>query len=199
MGEFPHFKSGSRPGLIAFKQESKKVMFSHFRSVSLLIASAVVASRLPAQDIGPAKVAIISLQQAVGETQEIKKAVAAMEAKYSPRQKTIEALQKELQDIQKQLSTPGITPAKEAELRSEGTVKQKQLQRLGDDLQADVNADRQDILGKSGRQMAEVVKKLAEEKGVDVVIEVSNTLYFKPALDLTKAATAAYDKAYPAK
>ncbi len=31
------------------------------------------------------------------------------------------------------------------------------------------------------------------------MIEISNTLYFKPALDLTAAATAAYDKAYPVK
>ena len=38
---------------------------------------------------------------------------------------------------------------------------------------------------------------LAEERDVDVVIEVSNTLYFKPALDLTEAASAAYDKAHP--
>jgi hypothetical protein len=31
------------------------------------------------------------------------------------------------------------------------------------------------------------------------VIEVSNTWYFKPALDIGKDATAAYDKAYPLK
>jgi outer membrane protein len=45
--------------------------------------------------------------------------------------------------------------------------------------------------------MTEVIKKLAEEKGVDLVIDTSTTLYFKPALDLTNDAIAAYDKAYP--
>jgi outer membrane protein len=174
-------------------------MFSHFRSVSLLVASTVVASHLAAQDIGPAKVAIINLQQAVLQTQEIKKDSAALEAKFSPRQKTIEALQKELQDIQKQASTPNLQPGKEAELQSTFTSKQKQLQRLGEDLQADVNVERQDILGRVGRQMSDVVKKLAEERGLDVVIDVTNALYFKPSLDLTAAATAAYDKANPVK
>ena len=174
-------------------------MFSHFRSVSLLVASTVVASHLAAQDIGPAKVAIINLQQAVLQTQEIKKDSAALEAKFSPRQKTIEALQKELQDIQKQASTPNLQPGKEAELQSTFTSKQKQLQRLGEDLQADVNVERQDILGRVGRQMADVVKKLAEERGLDVVIDVTNALYFKPSLDLTAATTAAYDKANPVK
>jgi outer membrane protein len=174
-------------------------MFSHFRSVSLLIASAVVASRLSAQEFAPAKVAIINLQMAVSQTQEIKKDVAAMEAKYSPRQKAIESLQKELQDIQKQGTTPNLQPGKEAELQAQFTSKQKQLQRLQQDLQADVDAERQDVLGHVGRQMSDVVKGLAQEKGVDVVIEITNTLYFKPALDLTAAATAAYDKAYPSK
>jgi outer membrane protein len=174
-------------------------MSSHFRSVSLLIVSALAASRLPAQEFAPAKVAIINLQMAVSQTQEIKKDVAAMEAKYSPRQKAIEAIQKELQDIQKQGATPNMQPGKEAELQATFTTKQKQLQRLQEDLQADVNAERQDVLGHVGRQMADVVKGLAQEKGVDVVIEVSNTLYFKPGLDLTEAATVAYDKAHPAK
>ena len=174
-------------------------MFRHFLSASLLTISAFSASCLLAQDIAPAKVAIINVQQAVGETQEIKKAVAALETKFSPRQKTIEALQKELQDIQKQASTPNIQLDKEAALQSQFTSKQKQLQRLSDDLQTDVNADRQDILGRAGRQMATVVKKLAEEKGVDIVVDVTNTLYFKPALDITPLAIAAYDKAFPAK
>ena len=174
-------------------------MFSHIRSVSLLIASTVVAGSLSAQEIAPAKVAIINLQLAVSQTQEIKKDITAMEAKYSPRQKAIESIQKELQDIQKQGSSPNLQPGREADLQAQFTTKQKQLQRLQQDLQADVDAERQDVLGHVGRQMSEVVKNLATEKGVDVIFEVSNTLYVKPALDLTAAATAAYDKAYPAK
>jgi outer membrane protein len=82
-------------------------------------------------------------------------------------------------------------------MRADFTVKQKQLQRLGEDLQSDVNNERQDILGRAGRHMTDVVKKLAEERGFDVVIDITNTLYFKPGLDITAAATAAYDKAFP--
>jgi outer membrane protein len=47
--------------------------------------------------------------------------------------------------------------------------------------------------------MTEVVKKVAEARGIDIVIDITNTLYFKPALDITAEATAAYDKAYPPK
>jgi outer membrane protein len=73
------------------------------------------------------------------------------------------------------------------------------LQRLNDDLQADVNAERTDILTQSSRKMQEVVRKLADEKGLDLVVDVTSTVFFKPALDLTAEAIAAYDKAYPAK
>lgn len=175
-------------------------MYPKVRSAALLaVAAAASIGLLQGQAIQPAKVGIINAQKAVADTQEIKKAQAALETKFRPRQQSIDTLQNDLQNIQRQLSTPNLDPNKEAQLRADGTQKQKDLQRLGEDLQADVNNERQDILGRSGRQMTEVVKKLAEERGLDVVIDVTNTIYFKPALDLTAEATAAYDKAYPAK
>jgi outer membrane protein len=45
--------------------------------------------------------------------------------------------------------------------------------------------------------MQAIVKKLADEKGLDLVVDTQVALYIKPALDLTGEATAAYDKAYP--
>jgi outer membrane protein len=175
-------------------------MFSRLRSV--LFASAVIAVCVPAlraQAVQPARVAIINAQKAVADTAEIKKAQATLEAKYKPRQQAIQNLQTQLDSISKQLSAPNLAPDREASLRADGTTKQKELQRLSDDLNADVNFDRQDILTRAGRQMTEVVKKLAEERNLDVVIDITNTIYFKPALDITVEATTAYDKTYPVK
>ena len=147
------------------------------------------------------KVAVVSLQRAVLGSAEIKKASAAMEAKYRPRQQEMEKLQRELEGIQQQLQTNAgkLTPAAEADLRAQGQRKQRDWQRMNDDLQADVTAERNDVLGSSGKRMKEIVQKLAEEKGVDVVVDEQSTLFFKPVLDLTADAIAAYDKAYPAK
>ena len=175
-------------------------MVLNVRSVLLLAAAAFVpAVTANAQAIAPAKVAIINAQKAVADTQEIKKAQTTLEAKYRSRQEAIQTLQNELQTIQKQLSVQNIAPDREAQLRADGTTKQKELQRLSEDLQSDVNNERQDILGKAGRQMTDVVKKIAEQRGIDVVVDTTNTIYFKPALEITSEATAAYDKAYPAK
>ena len=148
-----------------------------------------------------AKVATINLQRAVLESAEIKKASAAMEAKYKPRQQQIEQLQKDLEGISQQLQTNAgkLTPKAEADLQALGQRKQRDLQRLQEDLQADVDRERNDILAKSGQKMGEVVKKIAEEKGYDLVVDVSTTVYAKPALEITDQAIVAYDKAYPVK
>jgi outer membrane protein len=174
-------------------------MSSKVRSALLfLVASAISISSLHAQ-AGPVKVVIINAAKAVVDTAEFQKIQAAVQAKYAPRQQAIEDLDKQLQAIQKQGGAPNIAPDQQASLQAEFTQKGKQRQRLVDDLQADINAERQEVLDRTGRQMSEVVKKLAEEKGWDVVVDVRNTIYYKPALEVTADATAAYNKAYPAK
>jgi outer membrane protein len=147
------------------------------------------------------KVGIISLQRAVLESAEIKKASADLEAKFKPRQQEMEKIQRDLQSIQQQLQTNAgkLTPQAEADLNAQGQRKQRELQRMNEDLQGDVERDRNEILSKASQKMQGVVAKLAEAKGLDVVVDVTNAVYFKPALDITSEAIAAYDKAYPAK
>jgi outer membrane protein len=148
-----------------------------------------------------AKVGIISLQRAVFESAEIKKADAQMQATFKPRQDRIEALNKEIAALAQQLQSSNgkLSPAAEADLQNQGSRKQREVQRLTDDVNADAQAYRNEILSKSSDKMQAVVKKLAEEKGLDLVIDASTALYFKDAMDITKDAIAAYDKAYPAK
>jgi outer membrane protein len=145
------------------------------------------------------KVGVINLQKAVLESAEIKAASAAMEARYKPRVTQIETLDKEIAAISQNLQTNAgkLTAQAEADLNAQGTRKQRDVQRLRDDLQADVDRDRNDILQKASVKMSEVVKKLAEEKGLDVVVDIPYTVFAKPALDITTDAIAAYDKAYP--
>jgi outer membrane protein len=135
----------------------------------------------------------------MSDSDELKKASAAVEAKYKPRQDELNKLQADLQSIEQQLASGKLNQQAAADLQLQGQRKQRDAQRISDDLQADFEKDRQDILGKSSQKMQQVIAKLAEEKGVDVIIDASQTLYFKPTLDLTTDAVAAYNKAYPAK
>jgi outer membrane protein len=161
-------------------------------------SAAAPAAAAPAA-ASPTKVAVINLQRAVLGTAEIQKASNDLQAKYKPRQEALEKLQKELQDLQTQLQNGQgkLTAEKEADLQAEGQQKQRDAQRMSDDLQADVNRDRNQVLQRAQTRMYEVVKKMAEEKGFDVVVDSTNTFFYKPALDITEDAVKAYDKAYP--
>jgi outer membrane protein len=158
-------------------------------------------SLLPQFASAQLKVGVINLQRAVFESAEIKKADAQMQATFKPRQDKIDALNKEIAALSQQLQAGNgkLTPQAESDLQSQGQRKQRDLQRLTDDLQADATAYRNDVLSKSSEKMQAVVKKLAEEKGLDLVVDASTALYYKEAMDITKDAIAAYDKAYPPK
>lgn len=169
-----------------------------FTRLLLVAASGVLAAAVaPAQS----KVAVISSQRALLDTAEIKKALADLDAKYKPRRAKIEELRKDLEDIQQKLRTLAgkLTQQAEAEMTAQGQRKERDLQRLTEDLQADAEADQNDISNRSRPRMLEVIRKIAEAKSLDLVVDVATTVYFKPAMDITAEATVAYDKAYPVK
>lgn len=165
----------------------------------LLLAATVAflgATSLMAQG----KVGIINVQRAILDTAQIKKAQAEMEAKFKPRQDELEAAQKELEGIQRQLEAGGqsLTPSQTADLQGRGQLLQRRAQRLQEDLQADITRDRDGVLAMVGQRLQEIVNKMAVAKDLDVLIDVSNAVFFKPALEITDEAIAAYDKAFPA-
>ena len=164
-------------------------------ALAALGAGLVLPARAPAQ----VKVGIINMQRAVLGTDEIKKASADMQAKFKPRQDQLDKLQKDMADIQSKLQTQQMPPAAQADLTAEGQRKQREAQRISEDLQADVERERTDILQRASSRMAEVVKKLAEDKGLDVIVDTTTTVFYKPALEVTEEAMAAYNKTYPAK
>ncbi len=174
-------------------------MFSKdfLRTVMVCGAGLACAALAPAQTA--AKVAIVNLQRAIVETADIKKTQLELEAKYKPRTAEMEKLQKDLQDIQAQMQSGRLSQQGEQELQARGKRRQLELQRMQEDLQGDVDRERNDVLQKAGQRMSEVVRKIADEKGLDMVVDVTTTVFFRPTMEITKEATAAYDKAYPPK
>jgi len=164
----------------------------------LLACSAlfVLTQAAPAQT----KVAVVNMQRAVLESAEIKAASAAMEAKYKPRVTEIEQLNKEISALAGNLQANAgkLTPQAEADMTQQAQRKQRDVQRKQDDLQADVDRERNEILQKSSAKMSAVVKKLAEAKSLDIVVDAPYAVYFKDSLEITNEAIAAYDKENPA-
>lgn len=141
------------------------------------------------------KIAVMDFEQALLATAEMKKKAAAMEAKFKPRQDEIARLSKELQELQANIQK--ARPEDVASLQAEGQRKQVEAQRLSEDLQADVEFEREGILQDGAARIRDVVNKLRSEGGYDVILDISTALSFNAALDITKDATAAFDAAYP--
>jgi len=171
-----------------------------FRSLSLSLAAVCAAGLFSAPSAqAQSKVAVINLRRAILDTAEFKKAVNELTARYKPRQDSLEKAQRELQDIQQllQSSQGKISQQETDDLTARGQRKQREVQRLTEDLQADGEREQNDLVTKATEKMNVVVKKIADEKGLDLVVDISNTVYFKPALEITDEAITAYDKAHP--
>jgi outer membrane protein len=166
-----------------------------FRPMLVCSALLALAQAAPAQ----IRIAVVNMQQAVYATAEVKKADAELQVTLKPKQEEAQKLQTELQGIQQQLQTGGnkLTEQQQEELNTVGQRKQRELQRLTTELQEAADGARQDILPKCTQRMIEVLKKLSEEKGYDLIVESSVTYFSKTGMDITADATAAYDKAYP--
>ena len=145
------------------------------------------------------KVGVINSQQAVIGTAEFKKWRTEVEAKFKPRQDALLRLQKELQDIQTQLQSGKLSQQGEQQLTAEAQRKQREGQRMQQDYQEDLDREQNEELQKVGSRMREVVTKLADSKGFDIVVDGGNAVFFKPALDLTQEAITTFDKTYPVK
>src|SRR5580704_6514628 len=149
-----------------------KLLIAVFALASLGTASAQI------------KLGVINTQKALLETDEIKKAQAEMEAKFKPRSDKMLKLQKDLEDIQAQLSSGKLNELGTQELTAEGQRNQR-------DLQEDVERERNEIIQRAGTRMQEVVKKVADEKGLDLVVDSTSTAFFKTTFEITADATAA--------
>jgi outer membrane protein len=167
----------------------------------LLPAAGLCALALAPAAMAQTKVAVINTQRAILETADIKKASSDLQMKFKPRQEQMEKLQREIADIQTQLeaSAGKLSAGGQADLEAQNQRKQREAMRISEELQADVDRERNEILQRAQTRMSEVLKKIGEEKGFDVLVDTTALPFFKPALDVTEDAIKAYDKAYPAK
>jgi outer membrane protein len=173
-----------------------------FRSFGIS-ALAVCAAALTFSSVASAqaKIAVIDLRRAILETAEIKKASNDLQLKYKSRQDTLEKAQRDLSDLQAQVqSSQGrLSPQGEADLTARGQRKQREVERLTQDLQDDVNHERDTVIQSAGIRMTELLKKMMEEKAYDAIVDTTQLVTFKPSLEITTEAIAAFDKAYPLK
>jgi outer membrane protein len=176
-------------------------------SLALVLVWGFSAARAQAPVAGSPsvnKVGIVSIQDAIANTNEGKKELEALQQKYSPRQTALQSQNEELENLKKQLQAQGDKLSDEernTRVRS-ATEKQKTLQRSAEDFQNEVQQAEQEILNRLGKKMLDVLEKYAKANGYAVVMDISNpqtpVLYANPGTNITKNLIEAYNAESPA-
>jgi len=154
----------------------------------------------------PAKgVAIINLRGAIGSTAEGKQASAELQSQFAPRSSEIDALTKQINDLQQKLQAGQgkLSQEEEGRLTAEGQRLTQRLDRRRNDFQEDATAAQQDVLERIGRKMVDVLDRFARENGFSVVLDTSGQnspiLYASNQVDVTQDIIRLYDQQYPVK
>ena len=166
------------------------------KSHTWMLAATLLLCAWPSHSVAQTKVAVINFQDALLSTADMIKESAALEAKYKSRQDELERLSGELAEIQNKLQTAQGPEAQR--LQADGQRKQRTAQRMSEDLQADVEFDRQSILSAASGRMREIIRELRMEKQIDLIVDGGGVLAHNALIDLTAEATQAYDAKHPA-
>ncbi|HEY2913502.1 MAG TPA: OmpH family outer membrane protein [Candidatus Angelobacter sp.] len=176
-------------------------------SLALVLVWGISAAHAQAPAAGSAtgtKVGIVSIQDAIANTNEGKKELEALQQKFAPRQAALQSQNDELENMKKQLQAQSDKLSEEernTRVRT-ATEKQKTLQRSAEDFQNEVQQSEQEILNRLGKKMLDVLEKYAKENGYAVVMDVSNpqtpVLYANPGTNITKNLVDAYNAQSPA-
>lgn len=124
----------------------------------------------------PGKIGVIQIQQAIVATNEGQRDFQALDKKFEPKRTELQSLQKEVEDLQKQLQTQGdkLNDSARADMSKNLETKQKALQRSAQDAQDDFQAQSNEIAQRIGQKLIQVVDKYAKDNHYAMILDASN-------------------------
>ena len=147
----------------------------------------------------PTKVGIINIELAIVGSNEGQRDFSALQKRFEPKQNELATLNKEVEDLKKQLTTQGdkLNDDARANLVKSIEAKQKSLQRSLEDAQADFQNQQKELANQIGRKILVVLDKYAKDNGFAVILDVSNpqsgVLWAGASTDVTKEIVDAYN------
>jgi outer membrane protein len=168
----------------------------------LVLSAAAQTSPAPAAAPGPAKVAVIAFQAAVGQTNEFQRNMADLQKKYEPKRDKLKTMADEIDGLDKQLQAQGdkLGDAERASRAKTIDDKKKQAQRYAEDAQNDLTQEMQEVYNGVASKVYDVLATYAQQQGFTLVVDGSTNqqqapvvLYASPSTDITKAIIDAYN------
>ena len=150
---------------------------------------------------GLSKVGIINIQGAILASNEGRRDLEALDKKFDPKRTELQNLNKEIEDLKKQLSTQGDKMNEDARgtLVRNLETKQKTMQRASEDAQNEYQQQQTEVAQRILQKMAPVIDKFAKDNQFSLLIDVSQpwpqgqVLWFGPNADVTKQVVDLYN------
>ena len=190
----------------AMSQLSPELHVSPSQTPAATTPAAEAPKPPPPPSAFPAKIAIVEFQEAVIATNEGQQALDAVQKKYAPKQQQLEALNTEIESLQKQLqSAPATMTDSERATRTRTLdTKQKQLDLDTQDARTAYQTDLQDAYGKVAQKVHGIMVDYVQKSGYTILLDVSNQqasqvmwIAQEPNADITEAIIEAYNKSTP--
>ena len=175
---------------------------------SMLLIGALAAGMVPglyAQTAeappGPLRIAVVSFQDVVTQTNEFQRNFADLQKKYDPKRQQLKTLGDEIETLTKQLDTQGasLSDAERATRARTIDEKKKQAQRLSEDAQKDFQDEMQQFFNSTASKVGDVLIDYAKQQGYTLVLDGGElqqgpfVLYTVPSTDISKAIVDAYN------
>ena len=173
-------------------------------TIMLLLVTWLAVGQAPAP--APAvsgKLGLVLSTRVLADSEEGKAFQAELKRKFGPREKKIQDLAAEVNKLEseyRQRQTV-FSDAERQQRALEIQRKQKEAERLSEDLNYDLNAAREEGLGRLRLRLLEVVRRYGDEKQYMAILDGASAgaMYAGPGVDLTNEILAAYNQQFPVK
>lgn len=147
----------------------------------------------------PSRIGIVNIQAAIISSNEGQRDFETLRKKYDPKRNELELLNRDVEDLKKQLSTTGdkLNEDARSNLLKQIDSKQKTLQRSYEDANNELQGQQNEIANRIGQKMMEVLDKYAKEHGYAVILDYSGqaspVLWAATSTDVTQILVEAYN------
>ncbi len=121
----------------------------------------------------------VSFNAAVLQTAEAQKSLRALEARYAPKQKQLQALNDEVESLRKQLAdtSSNLSDAERATRARSLESKEKELQRQAEDFKSDSQSESEQVFQRVAAKVYAFLQTFSQQHGYSAVIERGSDAY----------------------
>ena len=141
------------------------------------------------------KIGIINPQVVLQNSIKGKEAIGRLKNLQLAKKKAYDALQKEIDTLEKDSMSPALNPETRDKKAQELVNKRTEIKRFAEDAQNESMGAQQKEFEKIQTDLMPIIEKIAKESGYTLILDVNSAgvTYFDPGIDLTDRVVKAYD------